>query len=61
MVEQRGRSYYCAQCGARLNIDESARVSVVIHAASGEDNERVLTVHGRELHRCRRSDKPSES
>jgi hypothetical protein len=44
--------YECVQCGARLDIAEDAVPRVAIHMASGKKSERVITVDGREIHRC---------
>jgi hypothetical protein len=45
--------YICAQCGAVLSIGEDEAPRVTIHGASGRRNERVITVGGVEIHRCR--------
>lgn len=44
--------YECAHCGAILAIPLVETPTVVIHAASGRPNERVLIYDGREIHRC---------
>ena len=49
----RDNSYECALCGVRLDIDENLVPLVVIHASSGHANERVISVRGTEIHRCR--------
>jgi hypothetical protein len=42
----------CAHCGTVLDVPDDQVPMVVIHAASGKPNERVLSLDGRELHRC---------
>jgi hypothetical protein len=44
--------YECAQCGAPLDIPEGATPSVMIRAASGEPNLRIILVGDTEVHRC---------
>ena len=44
--------YECAHCGAVLDIPLVEEPKVTIHAASGKPNMRVLTRHGKEIHRC---------
>ena len=51
-MRKRGAAYECAQCGAKLTIDDDAVPNVTIHGASGKRNERVIEVHGKEVHRC---------
>jgi hypothetical protein len=47
-----GGHYRCALCGADLAFPTTARPQVVIEAASGKPNVRVLSLDGREIHRC---------
>ena len=49
--------YECAHCGAVLDIDADAEPMVVVHAASGRPNMRVITVDGDEVHRCEVNDR----
>jgi hypothetical protein len=44
--------YECAHCGAVLDIPLVENPTVVVHAASGQPNMRVLRYQGREIHRC---------
>ena len=44
--------YECAQCGVVLDIDPESQPTVVVHAASGQPNMRVISVGGHEVHRC---------
>ena len=44
--------YECAHCGTVLEMAPEAEPRVVFHAASGQPNMRVITVEGREIHRC---------
>jgi len=46
----------CAYCGSELDLPRDKAPMVVIHAASGKPNERVLSLDGHELHRCSVSD-----
>jgi hypothetical protein len=50
--------YKCALCGAILDLPLVENPTVVIRAASGEPNVRVLRYEGREIHRCAISSKP---
>jgi hypothetical protein len=50
-VKLRGGEYVCALCGADLYVDEASLVTV-IEGSSGKPNVRVLSVGGREIHRC---------
>ncbi len=52
--------YVCAQCGALLDIPPVPDPQVTVHAASGKPNVRVLTLDGREIHRCELRD-PTKS
>jgi hypothetical protein len=51
--------YECAHCGAAIEIDPDAQPIVVMHAASGQPNVRVITVEGHEVHRCEVNDRES--
>jgi hypothetical protein len=42
----------CAHCGAELDVPDDKVPMVVIHAASGKPNVRVLSLDRKELHRC---------
>jgi hypothetical protein len=44
--------YECALCGEKLDVPFGAVPTVVLHAASGRPNTRVLCVDGVEVHRC---------
>ena len=44
--------YECALCGAVLTIPLTAKPRVVLEARSGKRNVRILSMDGRELHRC---------
>ena len=44
--------YECAQCGAILDVPLVENPTVVMQAASGQPNVRVLRYRGREIHRC---------
>ena len=44
--------YECALCGEVLEIPLGAEPTIVIHAASGKPNTRVISVDGVEVHRC---------
>jgi hypothetical protein len=44
--------YECALCGEVLDIPFGAEPTVVLHAASGRPNVRVISVDGVEVHRC---------
>jgi hypothetical protein len=52
--------YECAQCGAVLALAQDAQPMVVFHAASGKSTVRVITVDGREVHRCEARDRASD-
>jgi hypothetical protein len=51
-----GGRYICARCGAVLEISSSARPQVSMHAASGQPNVRIISVKGKEIHRCSYAD-----
>ena len=44
--------YECVLCGEVLDIPPTARPSVVLEASGGARNIRVLSLNGREIHRC---------
>ncbi len=44
--------YECALCGAVLDIPLTAMPRVMLTARGGERTVRVLSVDGREVHRC---------
>jgi hypothetical protein len=44
--------FECVQCGARLDIADDVVPRVAIHTATGRKSERVISVDGREIHRC---------
>jgi hypothetical protein len=44
--------YECVHCGAVLDIPLVGEPKVMIHGASGEPNMRVLSLNGKEIHRC---------
>lgn len=48
----RDGEYTCAHCGASLEIPAGADPQMMIRAASGKRNVRVLTFMGVEVHRC---------
>jgi hypothetical protein len=48
---ERGQ-WVCKQCGAHLEVPEGQRPDVMIAAASGQPNMRILSIDGREIHRC---------
>ena len=51
MREREGR-YECAHCGAVIDVPRHARPRVIIQMASEEPLVRVLTLNGKEVHRC---------
>jgi hypothetical protein len=57
-VRLRDGHYECAQCGAVLDIPFDETPNVMIQAASGKPNMRVISVGYTELHRCAVSDSP---
>jgi hypothetical protein len=42
----------CKQCGTALDVPAGRRPDVMIAAESGRPNVRILSVDGREIHRC---------
>jgi hypothetical protein len=44
--------YVCALCGEPVMAETDQRPLIVIRAASGEPNLRVISLEGRELHAC---------
>lgn len=48
----RDREYTCAHCGEVLDLPALADPQVVIRAATGRRNVRVLAFKGVEIHRC---------
>jgi hypothetical protein len=53
-----GGRYICARCGAVLDIAASTRPQVSMHGASGQPNVRIISVKGKEIHRCSYDDAP---
>ena len=51
-MRKRNDRYECAFCGAVLDIPRGEEPRVVVHAASGEPNVRVVNRGGEEIHRC---------
>ena len=51
MRKRRGK-WTCKQCGAVLDIPADRQPDVMIAAASGQPNVRILTIDGEEIHRC---------
>jgi len=51
MRKRRGR-WTCKQCGTVLDVPAGRRPDVMIAAASGQPNVRILTIDGAEIHRC---------
>jgi hypothetical protein len=51
-VELRNGKWYCASCGAELDLQDGQRPRQVMVGASGQKNMRVLYVEDREIHRC---------
>jgi hypothetical protein len=47
-----GRVYRCALCDAKLDLPEGSAPRVHIEGASGKPNVRVLSLDGKEIHRC---------
>jgi hypothetical protein len=47
-----GVSVRCAQCGVRLDVPEGVAPQVSIEGASGASNMRILSIDGKEIHRC---------
>lgn len=52
--------YECAHCGAVLEISPDVEPMIVFHAAGGKPNMRVISVAGREVHRCEVRDRDGE-
>ena len=44
--------YECFYCGAVRDLPGDQDPQVVIHATSGKPNVRVVSIEGREVHRC---------
>jgi hypothetical protein len=44
--------YECAHCGEYLDIPLTKKPVITMTARSGEPNVRVLSLDGREIHRC---------
>jgi len=42
----------CAQCGARLAVPDGRTPSVRFVGTGGRPNRRVVTIDGKEIHRC---------
>ena len=51
-MRMRRGDWMCKQCGAALDVPDGRRPDVKIAGASGEPNVRILSVDGREIHRC---------
>jgi hypothetical protein len=51
MREREGR-YECAHCGASVDVPPQAQPRVIIQMSSEEPLVRVLTLNGKEVHRC---------
>jgi hypothetical protein len=51
-VRQKGGKYVCAQCGAALEVTREARPRVEIQQSPDAPMIRVLSIDGREIHRC---------
>jgi hypothetical protein len=47
-----GADVRCAQCGVPLDVPEGVVPRVSIEGASGASNMRVLSIDGKEIHRC---------
>ena len=52
VVRQSNGKWECAYCGTELDVPMDKVPMVVMHAASGKPNERVLSLDGQEIHRC---------
>jgi hypothetical protein len=53
VLEIRRGVYRCRQCAAEIVVgDDATEPMEMLVAASGEANERVVMVAGREVHRC---------
>jgi hypothetical protein len=46
--------YQCAVCGADIAIPADATPKVMIKAGSGKPTVRLLSIGGKEIHRCER-------
>jgi len=46
--------YQCAVCGADLDVPADATPKVMIKAGSGKPTVRLLSIGGKEIHRCER-------
>jgi hypothetical protein len=44
--------WQCLECGEQVDLPEGMTSQVVLYAASGQPNVRVLLVEGVEIHRC---------
>jgi hypothetical protein len=53
-VEFRAGKYFCVLCGAELDVSEAKSVTTIV-GASGKANIRILSVNGKEVHRCEMS------
>jgi ssDNA-binding Zn-finger/Zn-ribbon topoisomerase 1 len=42
----------CTQCGATIEVTPGKAMTVTFVGRSGQPNERVLAVDGKEIHRC---------
>jgi len=51
-VRRRLGEWTCKQCGAVLDVHDGQRPDVMIAGESGQPNVRILSVDGREIHRC---------
>jgi hypothetical protein len=51
-VRIEGQLKKCVLCDATLDVPDGAEPKSHIEGRSGEPNVRVLTVEGREIHRC---------
>jgi hypothetical protein len=51
MRKRRGK-WTCKQCGVVLDVPDGRRPDVMIAGESGRPNVRILSVDGREIHRC---------
>jgi hypothetical protein len=50
-VKIRDGSYVCALCGAELDVSEHDTVTTIA-GSSGKPNLRILSIGGKEIHRC---------
>ncbi len=48
----RDGNWECIHCGAQLDVLHGVQPEVLIHSSSAKPTERVLSVDGREIHRC---------